>query len=126
MSVVVASVFAVITGYTLNRGDSPVNKFIEIRDDSWGYIIVEKGDGADEGKTFLRIANETGEGICVHANVYVNGNWIPVYGYVPAWANTKKNATYIYWSESRFGLRDVEDEDYHTNNICPKSIKSQY
>jgi hypothetical protein len=57
---------------------------------SFGYIIVEQDD---EGRTFLKISNETGEGICVHANVYISGEEVPVYGYVPAWANTKKKAT---------------------------------
>ncbi len=91
--------------------------------ESFGYLIVEQDD---EGRTLLKVSNETGEGICVHANVYIGGAKVPVYGYVPEWANTKRKATYIFWSYNRFRLRDVSDEDYHTDNICPKSKVSQY
>ncbi len=91
--------------------------------DSFGYIIVEPGN---DGKTYLKITNETGKGICVHANVYINGKEVPVYGYVPEWANTKKMATYIFWSYNRFSLRDVSDEKYHTDHICPKNEVSLY
>ena len=91
--------------------------------ESFGYLIVEQDD---EGRTLLKVSNETGEGICVHANVYIGGAKVPVYGYVPEWANTKRKATYIFWSYNRFRLRDVSDEDYHTDNICPKSKVSQF
>ena len=125
--IAVASLF-VITAMGFTFFHKTVNKeshivSSETMNESFGYIIVEQDD---EGRTLLRVSNETGEGICVHANVYIGGNKVPVYGYVPEWANTKKKATYIFWSYNRFSLRDVSDEDYHTDNICPKSKVSQY
>ena len=101
-------------------------KETQIKNHPWGLIIVEQGRGVDANKTFLKIANYTGEGICVHANVYENGDWNPVYGYVPAWANTREKATYIYWSHQNFSLKQVADDDYHTDNICTKSKVSQF
>ena len=125
--IAVASLFAITAmGFTFfyetDYKESPIVSS-ETMNESFGYIIVEQDD---EGRTLLRVSNETGEGICVHANVYIGGNEVPVYGYVPEWANTKKKATYIFWSYNRFSLRDVSDEDYHTDNICPKSKVSQY
>lgn len=125
--IVVSSLFAVTAmGFTLfHKADNQEKHIVssEAQSESFGYIIVAQDD---EGRTFLKITNETGEGICVHANVYINGKEEFVYGYVPEWANTKKKATYIFWSYNRFSLRDVSDEDYHTDNICPKSKVSQY
>lgn len=95
----------------------------ETLSESFGYIIVEKDN---EGRTFLKISNETGEGICVHADVYIDDEEVSVYGYVPEWANNKKKATYIFWSYNNFSLQDVSNEEYHTDNICPKSKVSQY
>lgn len=115
-----------VMGFSLYRNsDNEESNIVssETMSENFGYIIVEQDD---EGRTLLKISNETGEGICVHANVYIGGNKVPVYGYVPEWANTKKKATFIFWSYNRFSLRDVSDEDYHTDNICPKSKVSQY
>lgn len=125
--IVVATLFLVTaTGFSTDSSGLQQGEVVKTVQESWGLIIVEQGKGADANKTFLKIANETGEGICVHANVYIDGEWVGVYGYVPAWANTKKKATYIYWSYSSFGLGDVDGEDYHTDNICPKMKTSQY
>lgn len=123
ISTVAALLLVTATGFSLYRS----GKKVETMKERWGTIIVEQGDGVDANKTFLKIANETGEGICVHANVYIDGSWIPVYGYVPAWANSQRKATYIYWSHTSFSLKHVDGEDYHTDNIChPKGAKSQY
>lgn len=73
-------------------------------------------------QTYLFIINTTGKDMCLHAKIKGHTD---VYGWVPAYANTKEKAVYIYFSEAEFTTKDVVHRRDH-DKPCPKMSTSQY
>ena len=88
----------------------PKHQIVEICINGWaGQVWVEEYTYGEGSRTVtdwhLMATNTTGVGHCLEGIIIVNGREIPVCEFVPASANSKKNAVSIYHLNQKFSVK---------------------
>lgn len=93
-----------------NITNEPEKQTVEVFVNDWaGQVWVEEYTYGEGSRTVtdwhLMATNTTGEGHCLEGFIIVNGREIPVCEYVPASANSKKDAVSIYHLNQKFSVK---------------------
>ncbi|MBQ7711255.1 MAG: hypothetical protein IJT39_05445 [Bacteroidales bacterium] len=119
-------IIIITTGFTINKTDAPKSypkeECLQNPRELIAQMFVRHENIKGIDTYYLMMINTTGKGMCLHLT-YKNKDF---YGYVPAWANSRENAVYIYFSKEKIDKNEILYKRDHSDVICPKMSTSQY